>query len=272
MTDVSNHIFVMTCQSLNPVPNTVRTLRMLVLILLMPCAFAATFAQSAGSDQRQPVLVELFTSEGCSDCPPADALLARLDATQFVPGAHAIVLSEHVTYWNQLGWRDPFSSEAMTARQEQYVRGFGLDSAYTPQMVVDGAVQFVGSRADELENAVAREAATPKLAISLEEAHWTANAVHFAVRTHLPPHTALYVALAQDATRSEVAHGENAGRTLHHVAVVRVLKEYGAKATDGEPLQLSTVEKMVGPLRLVAFVASGRDGHVLGAAEQTLTR
>ena len=218
------------------------------------------------------MLVELFTSEGCSDCPPADALLARLDATQFVPGAHAIVLSEHVTYWNHLGWRDPFSFEAMTARQEQYVRGFGLDSAYTPQMVVDGTVQFVGSRADELESAVAHEAAMPKLAISLEDARWTTNTVHFAVHTSLPPHTALYVVLAQDATRSEVAHGENAGRTLHHVAVVRVLKQYGAKAAEGEPLQLATGDKMTGPLRLVVFVANGRNGHVLGATEQTLTQ
>jgi hypothetical protein len=118
--------------------------------------------QGPAPTPRQPVLVELFTSEGCSDCPPADALLARLDATQFVPDAQAIVLSEHVTYWDHQGWRDPFSLEELTARQEQYVRRFGLDSSYTPQMVVDGAAQFVGNDPRALSRALATAAAAPK--------------------------------------------------------------------------------------------------------------
>ena len=96
------------------------------------------------------VVVELFTSQGCSSCPPADALLALLDKDPDV-----LVLSEHVDYWNHLGWRDPFSSSAHSARQQAYARRFGQDGPYTPQMVVDGRVQFVGSDARRARAAIA---------------------------------------------------------------------------------------------------------------------
>ena len=100
------------------------------------------------------VVVELFTSQGCSSCPPADALLAVLDKDPNV-----IVLSEHVDYWNHLGWRDPFSSSAHSARQQQYARRFGQDGPYTPQMVVDGRVQFVGSDSRRARAAIAEAGA-----------------------------------------------------------------------------------------------------------------
>ena len=203
-------------------------------------AFSQT-AQPPAQPERQPVLVELFTSEGCSDCPPADALLAELDTRQFVPGADAIVLSEHVTYWNHLGWSDPFSFAAMDERQQNYAQQFALDSVYTPQIVVDGSEQLVGGNSAALTRAVTRAAATPKLALAIADARRAPDgSVDFSVRAAPGAKGTLVAVLAENATRSEVARGENAGRTLHHVAVVRVLKDFGSGATDGRRLELSS--------------------------------
>jgi hypothetical protein len=235
-------------------------------------------ASAADGAARQPVLVELFTSEGCSSCPPADELLARLDATQPVEGAQAIVLSEHVTYWDHQGWRDPFSLEAMTDRQKQYSSRFGLEDVYTPQVVVDGATQMVGSDGPGLAQAVTRAAAAPKASLSILDARWDAGSVHFAVRSAGGDSKAtLVAALAEDAVQSSVARGENAGRSLRHVAVVRVMQEMGKNSEDGRALTLkmpavSQSGSPSGPVRLVVFLADRHNGHVLAVAEQTINR
>ena len=234
-------------------------------------------ATSPATRERVPVLVELFTSEGCSDCPPADALLAKLDETQPIAGAQAIVLSEHVTYWNRLGWTDPFSFDAMTERQEDYGRRFGLDSSYTPQMVVDGTDQFVGGNGRALVDAMTKEAKTPKQAIAIDGAAWDHGAAQFSIHANASQGTKLIAVLAADATHSEVARGENAGRTLHHTAVVRVMKEFGPDTADGRQLKLpggplTQKTESTGPVRLVVFLVDRKSGHVLGAAQQTLQR
>ena len=234
-------------------------------------------AQAPAQTQRRPVLVELFTSEGCSDCPPADALLARLDAEQPVPGARAIVLSEHVTYWDQQGWRDPFSLQSVTDRQHDFGEHFKLDSVYTPQAVVDGAAQMVGSDARALVKAIQQEASTPAIELSIEGAALNGEAVKFKVHAGAgaPPSDAVLMAvLADDRAETKVLRGENAGRTLQHIAVVRAMQPMSRDALDGRPIaiKLPDAQKQGGALRLVVFAADRRTGRVMGVAEQTLAR
>lgn len=227
-------------------------------------------AQQSGGERRVPVLVELFTSEGCSDCPPADRLLSQVDAAQPFAGVHAIVLEEHVTYWDHEGWRDPFSLDAMTDRQKEYQERFGLNDIYTPQMVVDGAEQFVGSNVQALEKAMADEASRPKTALTIDGVRVEDGSVTFSVHAAPAKGVRLLAVVAADAAVSRVANGENAGKTLHHVAVVRGLKEFGGEAVDGRPLKVSAGNAK-GQLRIVAFLVDHKSGHVLGAAEEKVS-
>src|SRR5580692_6039586 len=125
-----------------------------------------------------PVLVELFTSEGCSSCPPADALLSRLGKTQPVPGADIIALEEHVDYWDRLGWKDPFSAEAATERQNEYDQTFAGGQAYTPQMIVDGHAKFVGSSDSDALRAISAASQAPKAAVQLSWEEGGTLAIH----------------------------------------------------------------------------------------------
>ena len=238
---------------------------------------SAQTASPAADAVRVPVLVELFTSEGCSDCPPADKLLEELDTRQPIPGARAIVLSEHVTYWNHQGWTDPFSMTDIDDRQKEYGERFHIDSIYTPQAVVDGSAQMVGNNGPELARAVEAAAKTAKEPLTIADPRWENGAAVFSVKGAADAKARLVAVLAADATTSTVAHGENAGRTLHHVAVVRVMKDFASSSADGRPLRLSGGplahgKDASGPVRLVVFAVDRKTGHVTAAAEQTINR
>jgi hypothetical protein len=230
------------------------------------------------SSARVPVLLELFTSEGCSSCPPADRLLQLLDEKQPVAGADLIVLSEHVDYWNGLGWKDPFSSPQYTARQQDYTNRYSFDGVYTPQLVVDGRYGFVGSDGREATTAIQKAIHEAKISIALSNVARDGNQV--TARIELPADEnfrgrrgILYVALADNRQESHVARGENGGRTLAHVAVTRVLKQVGPITFDAASSKEITLPIQTGSatgLRLVAFIQDPKSGHVLGVTEQKL--
>ena len=170
---------------------------------------------------RTPVLVELFTSEGCSSCPSADAALARLVQQQPVEGVELIALGFHVDYWDYLGWKDPYAAPEHDERQRRYALGGDDNRVYTPQMVVDGEHSFVGQEGEARAQA-ASEARRPKVPLNLT-ARVEGDTVVVRVRLDAAPAQGLelWAALAEDNLSTQVKRGENAGRTLAHAAVVR---------------------------------------------------
>lgn len=225
-----------------------------------------TSAQNGGT----PVVVELFTSEGCSSCPSADRVLADLKHTQPVAGARIIVLSEHVDYWNYIGWNDPFSSKAYTARQQAYGRAFHLDGVYTPQAVVDGQAELVGSERQNLEQDIVRAARLPKAVVQITPAVGSASEVRVTVRGLSRLQSAggadVMLAVTQDGMSSRVTRGENAGLTLTHVSVARSLRSLGGTAGQDTFSALAHLDAGTGGDReAVVFVQDRSTHHILGA-------
>jgi hypothetical protein len=241
-------------------------------------SLAASAVAQTPQTNRTPVLVELFTSEGCSTCPPADTLLAKLEQVQPVTGAEIIVLGEHVDYWDGQGWHDRFSSHQFTERQNEYCGRLHVDNSYTPQMIVDGTDQFVGHDAIHAINAIQHAAQTPKIKLILSQPVVDAQKVSASVSSPAPMTTKkadLYAALVDPKDTTEVHGGENGGHRLHHVGVVRSLQRVGKlKDLGAGPVSFSLnapADAKPGEMRVVVFVQEGGQGAVLGAASAGVT-
>jgi len=222
-----------------------------------------------------PVLVELFTSEGCSSCPPADTFLQRLIDSQPFPDVQVIGLGHHVTYWDHQGWRDRFSSETLTDRQQRYGSALHVADIYTPQMIADGRFQFVGSDTRAGRRAIEQALAQPHGTIAISVQPGPANRLAIAVTaSSLPSFTRgdrgeSVVAIAEDGLRSNVRAGENGGRTLVHAAVVRRLMTIGdARGEQASARTEITLDRdwQRDNVRIVAFVQERSSRRVLGAA------
>ncbi|HTV46246.1 MAG TPA: DUF1223 domain-containing protein [Stellaceae bacterium] len=226
------------------------------LLALVPAFLSLCVAAGPAGAAAPPIVVELFTSEGCSSCPPADALLARLATRPDV-----LALSFDVDYWNSLGWKDPFSSPAATARQRHYAELFGLATVYTPQMVVDGSWEVVGSDRQAVEHALdaarQRPAAVP-VRLVLD---------HGAARIGLgaadrPVSAAVWLIGFDRRAQDRVSRGENAGRMLTHIDVVRGMTRIGDYTGAARAIASAI------PWRTdrVAALLQAADGRILGAA------
>src|SRR5271170_947144 len=248
---------------------------LLLLISLRHLQAAGTKAGPNNDDtSRTPVLIELFTSEGCSSCPPADALLERLDRDQPVNGPQLIVLSEHVDYWDDIGWRDPYSSHELSERQSAYAAQFGQGSVYTPQMVVDGQYEFVGSDERRATQAIRNAAKAMKSAVSIYSTLRDEKTITLHVEAgSLPPSAtarsaSVFLAIADNSDKSQVGGGENAGRTLTHVAVLRNLIRIGAVNTTAgfsRDMKIDLDARNQRNARIVVIVQEASAGRVWGA-------
>ncbi|MGO9336702.1 MAG: DUF1223 domain-containing protein [Terracidiphilus sp.] len=260
-----------------PGMNRVQSNRLLSVVLLLVCAAVPGHSQRAATpSSATPILIELFTSEGCSSCPPADAWLKQIDVSQPIPGAQAIVLSEHVDYWNHDGWKDPYSSSFFTDRQNAYVHALGGSSPYTPEMIVDGANELHLEDQAQVAQAFQRAAKAQQLPVSIGAVSVDGDSPSI-LRSHIEAdgtsarHSAdVYAVIALNHAESQVLRGENGGRRLSHAAVALDLIHIG-RLEKGKPFSQDFQAKLkpgLDPknLRLVVFVQESGPGTVVGAA------
>jgi hypothetical protein len=260
------------------------------LISVLSCLQASSQTQVAAGDpsaaatppaDAHPVVVELFTSEGCSSCPPADLFLQKLDTYQPIQGAQLIVLSEHVTYWDHDGWKDPNSSEALTDRQSSYESALGKKDPFTPQVIVDGdqelTLQTPSEHVKEVLQQARDEAKIPVqiTGVLVDPGNPSVLRAHVDAGENSTKHNAdIYVALALNHVESQVLKGENGGRHLVHVAVVQRITKIG-KLSKGKSFAEDVQVKLTPRddpknLRVIAFVQESGPGKILGAALQKL--
>jgi hypothetical protein len=269
--------------------NKSKVLAVAVVGTFMMLSFGACLLIQGQSTQtaagREPVVVELFTSEGCSSCPPADALLAELDAKQPIGSAEVIAIEEHVDYWDELGWKDPYSSSTWTARQNDYAGTLHNGSAYTPQMVVDGTAGFVGSRGGTARQEIEKAATNRKARVEISQVSPVANksvvlkvSIEKSLSVSQKDTAEVIMAITESGLRSSVKGGENNGKELQHSPVLREFRVIGAVGKSGEegftsqPSVKLDAKWNAANLRAVVFIQEKKSRRILGVAAIRLTQ
>ncbi len=231
------------------------------MLVLFGFSFPRNWQKAGPAAKTGFAVVELFTSEGCSSCPPADAAAAAL-ANDYP--ATVFVLAFHVDYWNYLGWKDPFSKAAWTERQQAYAGAFALSSIYTPQVVVNGQYQFTGSDKIRLYNTVEAELAKHLPAAIALSAKANGQNIRVEYTATGAEKCLLHFALVQQQASSAVQRGENRGKQLQHIDVVRdfITSVSGRGFVD---LHLPVGGSISG-FRVIGFVQQEKDLHISAAA------
>ena len=252
--------------------------------VLLLAGFAVNVLRSQDTPKppasRAPVVVELFTSEGCSSCPPADAFLAKVAEQGPAHNLQIVALEEHVDYWDDQGWRDPFSSHNWTTRQNEYAGVLGNQNPYTPQIVVDGSVECSGGQPQLALKTIVQESLKAKTPVTLAQApEGKPGTENFSVQIgRLAPSdkggaAEVWLAITETGLHSSVTRGENAGHELSHAAVVRSMRKIGEAKPDrdvgfsGDSSIPIRKEWKLENLRAVAFVQEKNSLRILGAAE-----
>jgi hypothetical protein len=241
----------------------------LVAIVLLLAAAIIGFRNVFGSKNGQGfAVVELFTSEGCSSCPPADETVIDLSKKY---KNNVFILGYHVDYWNNLGWKDVFSSSAYSSRQRQYAIAFGLNGVYTPQIIVDGKIEFVGSDKNKLLQTIMHELRTnSEIKFDLSASSNSKNEVIVELKTEMDAGNIINVALVQNQAESKIMKGENAGKQLHHINIVREMKTITAAVNESSVSFTLADGLRKDNCKVIAFVQNKKNLQILGAAQTSI--
>ena len=244
---------------------------LIICLLVLPCIFSSF--NIANKQRNKPLfdkgfaVVELFTSEGCSSCPPADDAVGRLDGQ----AKNIYVLSFHVDYWNYLGWKDKYSNPAYSSRQQQYGAIFHIENIYTPQIIVNGKTQFVGSNETQLKESISASVAElPDNNIEIKVSQADNHKIPVSITSNGDAKLKLNVALVQNFAKDFIQRGENKGKTLSHFFIVRDF-QVSPNQNDAKIYYLNLPDDLKSAdCSVVAFLQNPVDGHITAATGSSI--
>lgn len=245
-------------------------------VLLIAVIIAAFGYPLCKNDNNKPIIplegsgfvvAELFTSEGCSSCPPADKLVEKIQTEN--PGKSIYILAFHVDYWDRLGWKDRFSDPAYTERQRRYANWLRLETLYTPQLVINGQSEYIGSNESAITKKITTELASPSTKTLTLHADMEGDKLKVDFQAANEKYTELVLALVQRSATSEVRAGENAGKQLAHVQIVRQLFYQDVNDRKSITLNLPNDFSAKG-WELIGFIQQKKTGRITAATRVNL--